>query len=393
MRIAFCSNFMNHHQEEVSKMLYSLSGGDYRFIACTPIDEERIRLGYADMNKKYDFILRPYESEAQAKETLRWVVESDVLIFGSGDEVYFRKRMEGGGITFRYTERLFKKGTYRRFIPTTRKRLYDGFTKHTDNLYVLCASAYTAYDLSLCGFDTNKCFRWGYFPKVLEYDSIENKVAEKTPGSLLWVGRFIDWKHPEAAVRVAAYLQKQGKAFHLTMVGDGGEMPRIRKMIEDKKLQDHITLTGSMPAENVRTLMEKAEIFLATSDFQEGWGAVLNEALNSGCAVVASHAMGAAPYLIQDGENGFLYQSGNIKALCQKTETLLENDEMRQSMGKAAYVAMHEIWTPENAASRFVQLAQNMEDRDRIGDGPCASARRLKNNWYNEKRKKGRELF
>ncbi len=388
MKIAFCSNFMNHHQEELSKALYSLTGGAYRFIACTPIEEERLRLGYADLNKKHAFILRPYESEAQAKEALDWCVESDVLIFGSGDEIYFQKRMEKNRLTFRYSERPLKKGTYRRFVPTTRKKIYNGFTKYKDkNLYVLCASAYASHDLALCGFDAKKCFKWGYFPKVQAYD-IEKLMADKTPGSLLWVGRFIDWKHPEAAVRVAEYLRKKGKDFHLTMVGDGGEMPRIRKMIERKNLENFITLTGSMPADKVRTLMEKAEIFLATSDFQEGWGAVLNEAMNSGCALLANAATGAAPYLIQNGENGLLYKNGDIKALCKKTAFLLENSKKRRHMGNAAYETMRAVWNPENAADAFYKLAEGMQNgtkKPRVLLGPGARAEVLENNWYGKK--------
>ena len=49
--------------------------------------------------------------------------------------------------------------------------------------------------------------------------------------------------------------------------------------------------------------MEKSEIFLFTSDKGEGWGAVLNESMNSACAVVASHAIGSVPFLLKDGEN------------------------------------------------------------------------------------------
>ena len=63
-------------------------------------------------------------------------------------------------------------------------------------------------------------------------------------------------------------------------------------------LQNRIQILPPMPPEAVRRRMEQANLFLLTSDFQEGWGAVLNEAMNSGCAVVASHAAGAAPYLL-----------------------------------------------------------------------------------------------
>ena len=45
---------------------------------------------------------------------------------------------------------------------------------------------------------------------------------------------------------------------------------------------------------------------------QEGWGAVLNEAMNSGCACIASHAIGSAGFLIEHGENGFVYRDGDM---------------------------------------------------------------------------------
>ncbi len=381
MRIAFCSNYFNHHQEALSKALFKLSDGKYRFIASGTVGEERLRLGYQDMNRKHDFILRPYESEEQKKEALSWAIDCDVMIFGSGDSMFLQKRMEKNLLTFSYLERPFKKGTWRRFVPQTKKKIYESYTKYKDkNLHILCASAYTSSDLSLCGFPPEKCFKWGYFPEVKEHN-IETLIKAKTPGTILWVGRFIDWKHPEAPVRMAEKLKKNGKAFHLTMIGDGKEKSRIEKMIKAKNLEDVITLPGSMPPEKVREEMEKAEIFLATSDFQEGWGAVLNEGMNSGCAVVASHAMGSAPYLIKDGENGFLYKSGNAKSLADKAAFLLDNPEKRREMGKAAYETVQNTWNAEEAAKRLLTL---VSEADISETGPCSSAAVLKNNWYRE---------
>lgn len=377
MRIAFCSNYFNHHQEKLSNALYALSDGNFRFIVRTTVGEERLRLGYEDMNLKYDYILRPYESEAQKEEALLWALESDVMLFGAGDEALFQKRMEKSGLTFRYLERPFKKGAWRRFVPKTKKTIFESYIKHKEkDLYILCASAYTAADLSLCGFPSDKCFKWGYFPEVKAYD-IDVLLSEKMPHSILWVGRFIDWKHPEAPVKMAEALKKKGKAFHLTMIGDGAEKPRIEKMIKEKRLEDVITLTGSMPPEKVREEMEKAEIFLATSDFQEGWGAVLNEGMNSGCALVASHAMGGAPYLIKDGENGFLYKSGSIKSLSKKAEYLLDNLEKRREMGRQAYKTMAKTWNAEEAAKALYKLMEKRELSH--SEGPCSEAPVLKN--------------
>ena len=61
--------------------------------------------------------------------------------------------------------------------------------------------------------------------------------------------------------------------------------------------------------------MEKSSIYLFTSNFDEGWGAVLNESMNSACAVISSHAAGATPFLISHNINGLLYTSGDVDEL------------------------------------------------------------------------------
>ena len=41
---------------------------------------------------------------------------------------------------------------------------------------------------------------------------------------------------------------------------------------------------------------------------KEGWGAVVNEAMSSGCAVVADAEAGSVPYLIENSKDGFIYR-------------------------------------------------------------------------------------
>ena len=53
--------------------------------------------------------------------------------------------------------------------------------------------------------------------------------------------------------------------------------------------------------------MKKHHIYCLTSDKNEGWGAVLNEAMSSGCCPVSSIEAGATPYLVKDGVNGFSF--------------------------------------------------------------------------------------
>lgn len=73
--------------------------------------------------------------------------------------------------------------------------------------------------------------------------------------------------------------------------------------------------------------MEESEIYLVTSDRKEGWGAVVNEAMNSGCAVVADHMIGAAPWMIRQRENGILYHDGCEQQLQEYVAELLQDPQ------------------------------------------------------------------
>jgi glycosyltransferase involved in cell wall biosynthesis len=97
--------------------------------------------------------------------------------------------------------------------------------------------------------------------------------------------------------------------------------------------------------------MEKASVYLFTSSRKEGWGAVLNESMNSGCAVVASYDAGSVPFMVRDGENGFTFN--NKKDLFKKTEKLLADDELRKKLGKNAYITVRDKWNAELAAERL----------------------------------------
>ena len=123
-----------------------------------------------------------------------------------------------------------------------------------------------------------------------------------------------------------------------------------------------------------------------TSDFNEGWGAVLNESMNSGCAVIASHAIGSVPFLIQDGENGLIYENGNQQQFEERVESVIKDSEYRKRLGVNAYESVVNEWSADIAAKRFVALSQSLlkkEPADNLfAKGPCSRAVILKNDWY-----------
>ena len=387
LQITFISNYLNHHQIPLCNQLYSRFGDRFTFVATTSFNRKRLELGYKDMNKTHPYVLTTYDSSANLEKSKRLATASDVLILGSAADTYMDERLKTGKLTFRYGERFFKSGislyTFPRVFLSAKKHLAR-YQKYS-SLYFLCASAYTAADVNLFSNYKNRAYKWGYFPEIKEYD-LSSLFEHKNPSTLLWVGRFLDWKHPEAPLLVAKRLKEDGLSFQLNLIGAGEMETHIKALINDYCLDECVTVLGSMPPEAVRKQMEESGIFMFTSDFNEGWGAVLNESMNSGCAVVASHAIGSAPFLIDDNKNGLLYKNGDIDDLYKKVKGLLESPSKQRELGINAYKALSEQWCAKNAVDRLTQLSECIlsgNSRPNLFDsGVCSAAQILKNNWY-----------
>lgn len=384
MKIVFMSNYLNHHQHPLCQALYKLCDGDFRFVACAPINSERLSLGYEDLNAQ-PFVIRAYEGGEQLSEAIKWCMESNVAIHGSAWKKFARMRIDAGLPLFRYSERIFKEGLQPLRYPVRFFRFNKNNPKKA-KVYMLCASAYTAADYAKFGLFRGKAYRWGYFPEVKQYENIEKITEWKRDASILWVARLIECKHPELPVILATRLKAEGYRFNIDIIGNGKMEEDIRRMIKDSRVEDCVHMLGSMPPEKVREHMEQSEIFLFTSDRNEGWGAVLNESMNSACAVVASHAIGSVPFLIKDGENGLIYKDGDVDSLYSKVKFLLDNSSERKKIGISAYNTLTEQWNAENAAKRFIDLAEAVISGDNapdiFADGVCSKAPILKENWY-----------
>lgn len=376
MQIVFVSNYFNHHQRPLSDALFQHTEGNFTFIETIPMREDRKKLGYG-WDSMPSYVKTAYGDERVRQACLDLILDADVVIAGSAPDAYLKNRIKAGKLIFRYSERPLKRGPepLKYFPRLIRWNLRNPARKP---IYLLAASAYAPADYAKFGMFRNKAYRFGYFPEVKQYETL----PEKEPGSILWAGRFLDWKHPDDALLAAAKLRDAGYSFHMRFIGTGPMEQQLHKMTEDLNLQDCVTFLGSMKPEQVREHMERASIFLFTSDQQEGWGAVLNEAMNSGCAVVASHAVGSVPYVVEDDINGMVYCSGDVDMLCRKVELLLGNPEQQQRLGWEAYQTMLYTWNPDVAAERLFCLASailSKENKTNLYEkGPCSRAEIMK---------------
>ncbi|PLR85056.1 hypothetical protein CVD25_00425 [Bacillus canaveralius] len=386
MKVIFLSNYLTHHQIPFSEEMYNMPNVDYYFVATSIMPDDRVTLGYTVYKSEdYPFLISYNNKNYEYIEKL--IDDSDLVIIGSAPYKLIKKRLKNNKLTFAYSERLFK--NFKSFLSIMLKgnflKLYYLPSKKSMT-YMLCSSAFTASDLSkICSYK-NKVYKWGYFTEHISYNTEELMQKKKKDRiKILWAGRMLKWKHPEMAVKTAVRLKKDGYNFNLDIIGTGEEEYLIKKLIKQYNLDDCITLLGAMSPKEVREHMENSNIFLVTSDFNEGWGAVLNESMNSGCAVIASHGIGSVPFLVKDGENGLIFRNRDINSLYKKVKYLFDNPTKIEELGNSAYKTINDQWNAKVAAERLIILAQQLlvnKDYYGIKDGPCSKAYILDNNWY-----------
>lgn len=378
----FVSNYLNHHQIPFCNAMYELCKGNYVFVQTEPVEEERIRMGWAE--KVQQPYLKLYYEEAE--ECKRLISEAQIVMFGGcEDESYIAGRLKEGKAVIRCSERLYKMGQWKAVSPRGLKKKFHDHTRYRRSpVYLLCAGAYVPSDFSIVRAYPEKMFCWGYFPETKHYDVDRLLAAKGWAGSgsaaageaeavagrtseaeervpyILWAARMIDWKHPELPMETARHLKSRGLSFHMDIIGGGAMEEQVKALRAEYGLEQEVRFLGFIPPSQVREYMEKADIFLFTSDRQEGWGAVANEAMNSGCALIANHMIGAVPYLVRDGENGLIYHDGDREELFALAEKLVKNKELCTWLGRNAYRTITEVWNAENAAKSLCELCGSL---------------------------------
>ena len=376
------SNYLNHHQIPFCNALDAFLKGSFAFVQTEPVEEERIRMGWKEASVSY--LVHYYEEPERGRHMID---EADIVLFGgTDDESYIQNRLMQGKPVIRYSERLYKEAQWKAISPRGLLRKYKDHTRYRKApVYLLCAGAYVPSDFHIVRAYPGKMLKWGYFPEKKVYD-VDDLMKAKETGKILWAARMIDWKHPEIPVRMAKKLKERGIPFHLEMIGGGELETEVRRLRTEYHLEEEISLPGYREPAEVRKAMERADIYLVTSDRREGWGAVVNEAMNSGCAVVADSMIGAAPYLIRPGDNGYVYETGREDQLLHAVCTLLKDREKCQKTGRNAYDTIIKEWNAETAAKRLAAFcveqgflrAEDVTDAvpktAHFTSGPCSQA-------------------
>lgn len=377
MKLVFFSLILNHHQASVAGEFYKLLGDDYAFVETARCMDHK---GAKEDYSTRPYLVRSWESKKSYKKAMSLALNAEVCVFSGSEALPFEKaRMSKGLLSFDMGERMLKRGWLNLASPRILKMVVSyhlgGWSKKP--LYKLCCGAFVAQDQSKLWSFNGKCFKWGYFTEVKELKDESFKLnAFDDPVSLMWCARFLKWKHPEMALKLAKRLKDDGYNFYLDMYGDGEMKPTIQKLIDDFGLADRICLKGIVPNEQIQEAMANHDIFLFTSDEEEGWGAVANEAMSNKCCLVGSDKIGAVPYLVKDGFNGMVFKSKSVDSLYQQVKYLFDHPAVRRMMAEQGYQDIVSLWSPKHAAESLLSLIKDIQNgqSSSIQEGPCSKA-------------------
>lgn len=122
--------------------------------------------------------------------------------------------------------------------------------------------------------------------------------------NIITVGSLIPRKKHDITINAIGQLVKKYPQIKLNIIGFGGEIEKLKTVVQENNLSQNVCFKGQMTNEEVQDLMNKSYIFLLPS-INEGFGIVYAEAMKARCITIGTIGEGIDGFII-NGENGFL---------------------------------------------------------------------------------------
>lgn len=190
---------------------------------------------------------------------------------------------------------------------------------------------------------------------------IDNPVAEEffqvrraeRGGTIFSAAVVTPRKNPLALIDAVAQLAGEGIDIELRLAGslqDEGYVRQVRDRIRAMHLEDRVSLLGKLNSEKIREELSAASVFALVS-LEENSPMGIEEAMAAGVPVVTSNRCGM-PYMVRDGESGYLVNPHDPHDIARRLRQLLTNDQLRQSMGAKGREIALDRFHPAKVAAR-----------------------------------------
>jgi glycosyltransferase involved in cell wall biosynthesis len=155
---------------------------------------------------------------------------------------------------------------------------------------------------------------------------------------------------------IEAFAGLRQPSHTLVVVGDGPCKDALVGLAGRLGVLDRTTFTATTV--DVASWYRRIDVFVLPS-LNESFSNSLMEAMASGCTVLASN-VGGNPELVKHGENGMLFEPGDVASLKGELEAVLADAALRNRLAAAAVATIEEGYTRKRSAQRFGELYEQL---------------------------------
>ncbi|WP_431981896.1 glycosyltransferase family 4 protein [Streptomyces qinglanensis] len=190
-------------------------------------------------------------------------------------------------------------------------------------------------------------------------NSVPAPAVEPADGTSKWVvaaGRLAPAKRYDLLVRAFAKVVAERPDWRLRIYGGGRERPELRSLIDELGLYNHVFLMG--PIHPIEPEWAKGSIAAVTSSL-ESFGMTIVEAMRCGLPVVATDCPHGPAEIVRPGVDGRLVPTGDEDAVAGALLGLINDDELRRRMGRAA-LADSARFDPSLIGARYESILHDL---------------------------------
>ncbi len=170
-------------------------------------------------------------------------------------------------------------------------------------------------------------------------DQADRIRARYSNDIVLSVGRLVYYKGFEYLIRAMEHSPRG----HAVIIGSGPLEAPLRELASRLGVEHRVALLGSVP--DVRPYYRAAKLFVLPSVApSEAFGIVQLEAMASGLPVINTDLPSGVPFVSLHGETGFTVPPESAEALGEAIALLLENDALRETMGRRARQRVEKVF-------------------------------------------------
>lgn len=187
--------------------------------------------------------------------------------------------------------------------------------------------------VALCKTDQMKWRRYCknvtyiYNPLTIQTNIVSNCTNKKA----IAVGRLHKQKGFDYLIDAWKYVYQYYPDWILEIYGEGGLRNSLQAQIDKNGLREVVFLKGK--TNEITSKYIDSSIFVLSSR-DEAFGLVITEAEACGLPIVTFDCPSAPAELVEGGQNGYVVKMGDVKAMANRIIALIENEDLRKSMGK-----------------------------------------------------------